>query len=71
MNITNGFPAGAGVVVSEGLGTSGLIVDNDSASAQAASIYLNALQENAACNNVSVSTASGGCAVKLTQAGLE
>ncbi len=73
-NITSGFPAGVGTVVSEGLGTSGLIVDNSANTAtypQAASLYFNALQENAACNNVSDGTQTGGCAVKLTQAALQ
>jgi hypothetical protein len=73
-NITNGFPGGVGTVVSEGLGSSGMIVDNDANTTtypQAASIYFNALQENAACNNSSDGTAAGGCAVKLTQAAME
>jgi hypothetical protein len=70
-NITAGFPAGVGTVVTEGLGPSGMTVDNDSSSAQAASIYFNALGENAACTNNTVLTDTGGCAVKLTQAGLQ
>jgi hypothetical protein len=70
-NITGGFPAGVSAVVTEGLGPSGMIVDNDSSSAQAASIYFNALQATATCtNNINVS-ATGGCAVKLTQSGLQ
>lgn len=71
VNITAGFPTGFGTVFTEGLGTSGMIVDNNSASAQAASIYFNSLMQNAACNNTTSSAATGGCAVKLTQAGLE
>ncbi len=39
--------------------------------AQAAGVYFNALQENAAFNDLSDGTASGGCAVKLTQAALQ
>jgi hypothetical protein len=70
MNITSGFPTGFGLAVIAGLGPSGMIVDNDSSSAQAASIYFNALGENAACNNNTVLTDTGGCAVKLTQANL-
>jgi hypothetical protein len=70
-NITGGFPAGVGTVVTEGLGPSGMIVDNDSSSAQAASIYFNAVQQNAACSNNTVTTDTGGCAVKLTQAALQ
>jgi hypothetical protein len=69
-NITAGFPGGVGTVVTEGLGPSGMTVDNDSSSAQAASIYFNALDENAACNNNAVGP-TGGCAIKLTQANLE
>jgi hypothetical protein len=75
-NITSGFPTGSsfGTFVEYGLGPSGMIVDNDSSSAQAASIYFNALEENAACTNntePSVLTDTGGCAMKLTQAALE
>jgi hypothetical protein len=71
-NITAGFPGGVSSnLATEGLGPSGMIVDNDSASAQAASIYFNALGENAACTNNTVLTDTGGCAVKLTQAGLQ
>jgi hypothetical protein len=48
-----------------------MVVDNDSSSAQAASVYFNAVGENAACNNNTVLTNIGGCAVKLTQAALQ
>jgi hypothetical protein len=57
--------------VTYGLGPSGIIVDNNSSSAQAASIYFNAQGENAACTNNTVLTDTGGCAVKLTQAALQ
>jgi len=57
--------------VTYGLGASGMIVDNNSSSAQAASIYFNAQGENAACTNNTVLTDTGGCAVKLTQAALQ
>jgi len=73
-NITAGFPGGIGTVVTEGLGPSGMIVDNQANTAtypQAASVYFNALQENAACNNNTILTDTGGCAVKLTQANLQ
>ncbi len=75
-NITSAFPTGASFAafVEYGAGTSGMIVDNSSSSAQAASIYFNALQENAACSNntnPTVLTDTGGCAVKLTQAALQ
>ena len=69
VNITGGWTWGT--FVPEGLGPRGMIVDNDSASAQAASIYFTALQENAACTNNTVLTDTGGCAIKLTQAGLQ
>jgi hypothetical protein len=71
-NITGGFPGGFGsfTLATEGVGTSGMIVDNNSASAQASSIYFNALQENAACNNNTNGGGTDGCAVKLTQSGL-
>lgn len=63
--------------VEYGAGPSGMIVDNDANTTtypQAASIYFNALRENAACNNntsPTVLTDTGGCAVKLTQAALQ
>jgi hypothetical protein len=75
--ITTGFPGGfASGPVDEGLGTSGIIVDNDAAttgtgsSPQASSIYFNALQENSTCDNTTTAN-TGGCAVKLTQAALQ
>jgi hypothetical protein len=74
-NITPGWSSTFLVTpVTEGLGTSGMVVDNDASSTtypQASSIYFNALNENAACGNPQTGTNSGGCAVKLTQSGLE
>jgi hypothetical protein len=70
--ITTGFPT-AFTAVTEGIGTSGIIVDNNASSTtfpQAASIYFNALHQNAACSNNTNNALTGGCAVKLTQAGL-
>jgi hypothetical protein len=70
--ITTGFPTTFNAVT-EGIGTSGIIVDNNASSTtfpQAASIYFNALHENPACTNSTVTTDAGGCAVKLTQSGL-
>ncbi len=69
MNITAGFPGTIGVVT-EGLGPSGMIVDNDSSAGQAASIYLASQQASVTCTNNTNLRAVGGCAVKLTQAGL-
>jgi hypothetical protein len=73
--ITTGFPTAATFTapVRDGVGTSGMVVDNQANTAtfpQAASIYFNALQQNAACTN-NTSPATGGCAVKLTQAALQ
>ena len=75
LNITGGFLIGANTQM-EGVGTSGIIVDNNASTAtfpQAASVYFNALQENTACNNNinGAAGATGGCAVKLTQSGLQ
>jgi len=74
-NITNSFPTAATFTapVREGVGTSGMVVDNGvntTTYPQAASIYFNALQENATCNN-NTNGQTGGCAVKLTQAALQ
>jgi hypothetical protein len=79
LNITSGFPASpvptfAAGPVAAGFGTSGIIVDNESTSNQASSVYFNALAENAACTgNIGVNTTpgTGGCAVKLTQSALQ
>jgi hypothetical protein len=73
LNITGGFLVGANLAT-EGVGTSGIIVDNNASTTafpQAASVYFNALQENAACNNNTNGTSSGGCAIKLTQSSLQ
>ncbi|HUE43767.1 MAG TPA: hypothetical protein VMP12_09385 [Candidatus Sulfotelmatobacter sp.] len=73
LNITSGFLTSANIAT-EGVGTSGIIVDNNASattSPQAASVYFNALQENAACTNNTNGAATGGCAVKLTQSSLQ
>ncbi len=67
LNITTGFPGAAFAAgpVTEGFGTSGIIIDNESTSNQASSIYFNALAENAACTgNIGTNTTpgTGGCA---------
>lgn len=70
---TGGFLAGANLATG-GVGTSGIIVDNNASTTtfpQAASVYFNALQENANCNNNTNGAAGGGCAVKLTQSNLQ
>jgi hypothetical protein len=73
-NITAAFPTGFTNLAIEGVGTSGMVVDNAANTAtfpQTASIYFNALQENVACNNNTNGGGTGGCAVKLTQSGLQ
>jgi hypothetical protein len=75
-NITGGFPT-TFTTIEEGVGISGMIVDNAAKTTgtgsfpQASSIYFNALQENAACTNKTNGALTGGCAVKLTQSGLQ
>jgi len=67
-NITNGtMPTVQTAAVAELNGTSGVIVDNVSQSAQASSIYFTN-QGTGACGD---GIATGGCAVKLTQSGLQ
>jgi hypothetical protein len=69
---TNGWNANVqGTPATEGLGASGMIVDNDSASGQGSSIYFDALNENATCTSPQTGTNTDGCAVKLTQAALQ
>jgi hypothetical protein len=74
-NITAGFPlVSAFTLATEGVGTSGIIIDNAASTTsfpQAASIYFNSLQQTVACNNNTNGGGTGGCAVKLTQAGLQ
>ena len=66
-DITAGMPGAASHVAPETTGTSGIVVDNISQSAQASSIYFSN-QGNTRCGDT---IATGGCAVKLTQAGLQ
>ncbi len=73
-NITAGFPNTFSSLVKEGVGTSGMVVDNNASaitSPQAASIYFNTFQQNANCNNNLNGGGTLGCAVKLTQAALQ
>jgi hypothetical protein len=74
-NVATAFPTFASFTLAkEGVGTSGMIVDNSANTTsfpQASSIYFNALQENAACNNNTNGGGTGGCAVKMTQSGLQ
>lgn len=66
-DITSGMPAALTHFAAELNGTSGIIVDNVSQAAQASSIYFTN-QGNGACGD---GIATGGCAVKLTQSGLQ
>ncbi|HTU35558.1 MAG TPA: hypothetical protein VMF66_17270 [Candidatus Acidoferrum sp.] len=67
----NKNPNTTGGITQEGMGVTGMVIDNDSSAAQASSFYFGALGENATCNNTTVTTDTGGCAVKLTQATLQ
>ncbi len=65
-DITTGFPSASSAARPEPGGTSGIIVDNISAAAQASNIYFTTLSDTTCGDSVS----GGGCAVKLTQTGL-
>jgi hypothetical protein len=66
-DITNGMPTALTAAVAERNGTSGIIVDNVSQAAQASNIYFTN-EGTGACGD---GIATGGCAVKLTQSGLQ
>jgi len=66
LDVTSGFPSAVSAGVTEVGGTSGIVVDNVSSQAQASSIYFSTLNATTCGDGVS----GGGCAVKLTQAGL-
>ena len=68
-NITNGMPTALTHKVAEKNGVSGIIVDNLSTSAQASSVYFSTLGNPPP--NCGDGIPSGGCAVKLTQSGLQ
>jgi hypothetical protein len=65
-DITTGFPAASTAARPEAGGTSAIVVDNVSTAAQASSIYFTTLS-NTTCGDA---VSGGGCAVKLTQTGL-
>jgi hypothetical protein len=65
-DITTGFPSASSAARPEAGGTSGIVVDNISAAAQASNIYFTTLSDTTCGDSVS----GGGCAVKLTQTGL-
>jgi hypothetical protein len=66
-NSTNGWAAIPLHSAITGLGASGIVVDNVSASNQASSFYLNALNQNSTCTSPQTGTNTNGCATKLTQ----
>lgn len=66
-DITSGFPSASSQARAETSGTSGIVIDNVSTAAQASSIYFTNLN-NATCGD---GVGGGGCAVKLTQSGLQ
>lgn len=70
-DITNPLVATNGASAREGMGITGMVIDNDSSAAQASSFYFGSIAQNPNCNNITVTTATGGCAVKLTQANLQ
>jgi hypothetical protein len=73
-DIASGFTTTVQDSVTEGLGTSGMVFDNAASTTtfpQASSLYFNALNNNAACTSPQTGTNTNGCAVKLTQTGLQ
>lgn len=73
-NITAGFTTTVANSTLEGLGSSGMVFDNAANTGsfpQASSLYFNALNEDAACSDPQNGNNTNGCAVKLTQAGLQ
>jgi hypothetical protein len=66
-DITNGIPAALFAAILERNGTSGIIIDNISTAPQASSIYFTD-EGTGPCGD---GIGTGGCAVKLTQAGLK
>jgi hypothetical protein len=75
-NITAGWNATVQNSFTEGLGGSGMVVDNSALTTagnfpQASSFYFNALNENATCTSPQTGANTNGCAVKLTQAALQ
>jgi len=65
-DITSAFPSAVSQAVNAASGTGGIVVDNMSTSTQASSIYFSTLA-NTTCNGVG----GIGCAIKLTQSGLQ
>jgi hypothetical protein len=75
-NVTAGWNATVLNSATEGLGGSGMVVDNSALTTagnfpQASSFYFNALDQNATCTSPQTGANTNGCAVKLTQAALQ
>jgi hypothetical protein len=73
-NITAGFTSTIQSSTIEGQGSSGMVFDNAANTTtfpQASSLYFNSFNQNATCTNPQTGTNTNGCAIKLTQAGLE
>jgi hypothetical protein len=75
-NVTAGWSATVLNSATEGLGGSGMVVDNSALTTagnfpQASSFYFNALDQNATCTSPQTGANTNGCAVKLTQAALQ
>jgi hypothetical protein len=73
-NITSGFTNTIQNSTIEGQGSSGMVFDNAANTTtfpQASSLYFNSFNQNATCTNPQNGTNTNGCAIKLTQAGLE
>jgi hypothetical protein len=69
-DVTNGFPSAATSAQPEYFGTSGIVVDNVSPQPQASSIYFSTEGNAPSFEKCGDGSTGGGCAVKLTQAGL-
>ncbi len=75
-NITAGWNATVQNSATEGLGGSGMVVDNSALTTagnfpQASSFYFNTLNQSATCTSPQAGANTNGCAVKLTQAALQ
>jgi hypothetical protein len=69
-DITSGFPSAATQARQEYSGTSAIVVDNVSTQPQASSIYFSTLGNAQSYSPCGDGSTGGGCAVKLTQSGL-
>ena len=73
-DVTLGFTTTIADSVTEGLGTSGMVFDNAASTTtfpQASSFYFNSMRQNTTCTSPQSGNNTNGCAVKLTQTGLQ